>query len=144
MIHPTAFVPMDSTTEYQFGPGGALLNPGSFYGYYFTAVNLPHGATINKVVLYYFDNASDNIVLNLNAINLDVTAILPLASVTTIGAPPLSGVIEDTTITEHTIDNQSYAYWVEVQIPAGYGTNLTIRGIRIDYSYQVNLSLINK
>ncbi len=144
MLHPTAFVPMDSATEYQFGPGGVLLNSGSFNGYYVAAVNVPQGATINKVVLYYFDNASDNIVLTFNAINLDVTAILPLASVTTIGAPPLSGVIGDTTITEHTIDNQSYAYWVEVQIPAGYGTNLTIRGIRIDYSYPVNLPLINK
>ncbi len=146
MIHPTAFVPMYSTWEYSFGVGGgALYNPGSADSFYEAAVNLPHGAKITKVVAYYFDNSStvDTWVV-LAAVSMDEPDLVNLAYLATSGAEANNRVMEDTTISPDIIDNQSYAYWIEVGIPGGQATSLMIRGIRIDYSYPVNLPLINK
>ncbi len=146
MIHPTAFVPLHSDWEYSFGGGGgALFNPGSSGAYYEAAVNLPDGARVIKVVVYYYDNSSTkNIWVSLAAINLDDSSLPILAFLTTSGAESTYSMMEDTSISPDIIDNQSYAYWVEASIPYGQSTDLLIRGIRIDYSYQVNLSLINK
>jgi hypothetical protein len=145
MVHPTAFIPVNSTLEYQIGVGGYLYNPGSINSYYEAAVNLPHGAKVTKVVVYYLDNSStDDIWVGLAAIGMDIPDLSIMASLASTGADTTNRVMEDTTITLDTIDNQSYAYWIEVGIPGGQSTNLQIRGIRIDYSYPVNLPLVNK
>lgn len=146
MIHPTAFVPFQQTGEYAFNSaGGALYNPGTSGSYYEAAVNLPHGAKITKVVLYYVDNSSTyNIDIALLGMNMEVFGTPNLAYLITSGADPNNRVIEDTSISSDTIDNQSYVYWIEAHLSGGQSTNLQIRGIRIDYSYPVNLPLINK
>lgn len=146
MIHPTAFVPINSTREYSFSVGGgALFNPGSSYSHYEAAVNLPDGAKITKVVVYYLDNSStQNLLAILASVSMDTPDIFNMAYLTTAGADINNRVGIDTTITPDTINNQSYAYWLEVGIPGGQSTSLMIRGIRIDYSYPVSLPLINK
>ncbi|MEL7625394.1 MAG: hypothetical protein AAGU15_00865 [Anaerolineaceae bacterium] len=146
MIHPTAFVPMFSEWPYSFGiGGGALYNPGTAEYYYEAAVNLPHGAKITKVVVYYFDNsATSNIWVILAGISMDDYLLPNLAYLVTSGAEANNRVMEDTTISPDVIDNQSFAYWVEVGIPGNESSNLNLRGIRIDYEYPVSLPLINK
>ncbi|HPR34361.1 MAG TPA: hypothetical protein PKY64_01700 [Anaerolineaceae bacterium] len=144
MVHPTAFIPVNSSLEYGFASGGFLYNPGSIGSFYEAAVNLPHGAKITKLVLYYYDNSTQNMSLVLVGMGMDDSNLLFLADLTTSGAEENYRVVEDTTITSETINNQSYAYWIEVGIPASQGVNLMIRGIRIDYSYPVNLPLINR
>ncbi len=146
MIHPTAFVPMSSTGTYSFNiAGGGLYNPGTTNVFYEAPVNLPHGAKITKVVVYYIDNSTaSNMWVWLAVVGMDTSSITQMASLTTTGANVTNRVVEDTTITPDTIDNQSNAYWIEVSIPGNQGANLVIRGIRIDYSYPVNLPLINK
>ncbi len=144
MVHPTAFIPVNSSLEYGFVSGGFLYNPGSIGSYYEAAVNLPHGAKITKLVLYYYDNSTQNMSIVLAGMGMDDSNLLSLANFTTSGAEENYRVVEDTTITSETINNQSYAYWIEVGIPGSQGANLMIRGVRIDYSYPVNLPLINR
>lgn len=144
MVHPTAFVPMQSGWEYSFAFGGALYNPGSGGYIYGAAVNLPHGAKISKVAVYYYDNSLKNISVELATIAMDTVIKFQMAYLLTQGVDPSYRVMEDTSISPDIIDNQNYAYWIEVYIPGGESTGLTIRGIRIDYSYSVNLALINK
>ena len=146
MVHPTAFVPYLQTGEYSFaGGGGALYNPGSNSYAYEAAVNLPHGAKITKVVVYYYDNSStQDLWVALASINLDISIQNTMSFLSTSGADINKRVMEDTTISPDTVDNQSVAYWIEVYIPGNQSTNLIFRGVRIDYSYPVNLPLINK
>ncbi len=145
MIHPTAFIPMLSEWEYAFASGGALYNPATLGHYYEAALNLPHGAKITKVVVYYYDNSStSDLWAILAAISMDEPVLPNLATLSTSGAEANNRVMEDTTISPDIIDNQSYASWIEVGIPGGQATSLMIRGIRIDYSYPVSLPLINK
>lgn len=146
MIHPTAFVPMNSTLEYAFSIGGGYLyNPGTNLSYYEAAVNLPDGAKITKVVVYYYDNSSTTDLWALLAAKSMDEYDLPIpAYLASSGADGNNRVMEDTSISPDIIDNQSYAYWIEVSLPGDQGSNLLIRGIRIDYSYPVNLPLINK
>lgn len=146
MIHPTAFVPMYSTQEYAFNiGGGALYNTGSSDSYYEAAVNLPHGAKITKVVVYYYDNSpTKDVWVLLAAISMDDSILPAMAWFESSGADSNNRVMENTTISPDIIDNQSYAYWIEVGLPGGQSTNLMIRGIRIDFSYPVNLPLIKR
>ena len=146
MVHPTAFIPYQSIKDYAFaGGGGALYNPGTASSFYEAALNLPHGAKITKMVVYYYDNSStQNIKVTLAAISMDDSALPHLANLTTSGAVASNQVMEDTSISADIIDNQSYAYWIDLYIPGGQSTSLMIRGIRIDYSYPVNLPLINR
>lgn len=146
MIHPTAFIPMVSTWVYSFGVGGgALYNPGNDGSYYEAAVNLPHGAKVTKVVLYYVDNSTtEDIWMVLSAMSMDTIDLVNLAHLASSGADINNRVLEDTSILPNTIDNQSYAYWLEVGLAGGQSTNLRIRGVRIDFSYPLNLPLVTK
>ncbi|NLC14562.1 MAG: hypothetical protein GX768_11040 [Chloroflexi bacterium] len=145
MVHPSAFMPMDSTMQYSLTGGGALYNPGTNNSEFGVAVNLPHGAQITKVVLYYFDNSpTDNILFYFYATNLDTSEIFGLTTFGSTGADANNRVRTSTTITPDTIDNQSNAYWIYVTVPGSQYANLKIRGVRIDYSYQVNVPLVNK
>lgn len=142
MVHPTAFVPINSTTEHSFGGGGYIYNPGTTLSFYEAAVNLPDGAKITKVVVYYRDNSTANLEVTLAVIDMDTSSVSPMANIISAGASPTNQVLEDTTISPDTIDNQSNAYWIEAGLPGGQGSNLRIRGIRIDFSYPVNLPMI--
>lgn len=144
MVHPTAFIPMHSYWEYSIGIGGSLYNPGAGTSYYEAAVNLPNGAKITKVVVYYYDNSTQNMWVILAGINMDDSSLPILAFLETSGAAANNRVMESTSISPDIIDNQSYAYWLEVGIPGNQSSSLSIRGIRIDYLYPVNLPLINK
>lgn len=144
MVHPTAFVPFTSALEYSFSSGGYLYNPSSSPAYYEAAVNLPHGAKITKVVVYYKDESPGNLRASLAVVGMDTPGAWEMAVLSSEGSTAGFRVMEDTTITLDTVDNQSYAYWIEVYLPGGYQTLLTLRGIRIDYSYPVNLPLINR
>jgi hypothetical protein len=75
---------------------------------------------------------------------MDEYDLLNLARLDSSGANVNNRVMEDTSISPDIIDNQSYAYWIEVSLPGSQSTNLMIRGIRIDFSYPVSLPLINK
>ena len=145
MVHPSAFIPMDSTMQYSLTGGGALYNPGTINSYYEAAVNLPHGAKVTKVVVYYLDNSSTyDIWVAFAAIGMDIPNLSIMGYLTSTGADTTNRVMEDTTITPDTIDNQSIAYWIEVGLPGDQLADLRIRGVRIDYNYAVDLPLINK
>lgn len=144
MIHPTAFIPISSTGEWSFGSGGYLYNPGSLLSYYEAAVNLPSGASITKFVLYYYDDSTSDLWAVLAKYDVDTNQTSVLANVDSTGASADNRTIEYSLVPPPVVDNQSNAYWLEVSLPGNEGSNLEIRGIRIDYSYPVSLPLINK
>ena len=144
MVHPVAFLPLDSYEQRGIGSGGVLYNPTPEGAYYHIDVNLPHRATINKIVLYYFDNTIATIeVLMARSSPEDSTSSI-VGSLSSEGENLFPSVYETTSLTYNVVDNQRYGYFLQVYLPGGYGSDLNIGGIRIDYSYPVNLPLINK
>ena len=112
---------------------------------FYAPVSLPQGATINKFILYYGDNETVlGIGGRLARIALPGNAAVELANVNSNSnvnslAP---NYVETTNIINPVVDNQSYAYFVQVILPAS--DNLVVNGFRIDYNFPTSLPLIMK
>lgn len=142
MVNPSAFNPIDSSTQWSFGTGGYLYNPGTSQGIYMAAVNLPHGAILTKMVVHYYDNSANKLTVVMakyNLVNQLTNVFLQFNS---------SGAIADYQVAEiftppgTAVDNQNNSYWIEVALPGNAGNVLQIQAIRVDYSYPVNLPMI--
>ena len=146
MVHPFAFNPLDMAYEWDNGVGGFLFNPGAEQAYYGASVNLPHGAVITKFVVYYYDSANINLFAQLIRLNLDNDQYTVLSEFVSSGIAWENrvGEVGLFSTVDPVVDNQSNAYRVEFGLPGGVDSTLGIRGIRIDYSYPVNLPMINK
>ena len=122
-----------------------LTNLSSIAKTFYAPVSLPQGATINKFILYYFDNAALLSVEGaLGRIAFPGVSFVELAHVNSNSRidSPASNYVETTNINNPVIDNQSYAYYVRVKLPAT--VNVNVNGFRIDYNFPINLPVIMK
>ena len=145
LIQPaSAFRPQSSSTEFLIS-ASYLLNLTNPSASFIAPVSLPQGATINKFILYYQDN--DTVVGvegRLSRIALPGAAAVELANVNSnSNVNSLTpNYVETTNIINPVVDNQSYAYFVQVILPASI--NLVVNGFRLDYTFPINLPLIMK
>lgn len=138
------FVPSDWLLPPAFD-GTLLYNPSpALYSYFMAPAHLPNGAVINKMVVYYLDNANPNIDLQVwlkycpLAMDECVTVIYGVSA----HADPSYRIMEASPGIATTVDLQSNSYLVQIYLPPG--TTVGITGIRIDYSYPAMLPLIQK
>lgn len=142
-VGPHAFKPILQTTSFSYIFGHLINttnNPASFVA----PVNLPHGATITQLVLYYLDNGTSAITVELRSYPLDASStFIYVAQMTTSEASSLSrNLVVNTFVNGNLIDNQSNFYFVTLQLPSGF--DYMLFGFRIDYNYPTNLPLIVK
>jgi hypothetical protein len=143
-----AFKPDSSDGGYTYW-GGRLVNTGASQDTYMAEVTLPNGATVNRFVVFFYDNHS--------TVDYNLTAVLRRYSLATFDSETMAQVassdnideiryVQTTSITSPVIDQQSYTYAVEVLLPVDsiMYTELFLRGVRIDYGYPVNLPLVRK
>jgi hypothetical protein len=121
-----------------------LYNTGSSTAAFYAPVQLPQGATITQVVLYFVDNGTSDIIAYLLSYPLDGPIDLTeMMYITTSGASPNSRTLIGNTFPNGSvIDNQSNFYIISVGLPPT--SNYAIGGVRIDYSFPINLPLIMK
>lgn len=142
MIHPYQFRLRYSNQPWQF-LFSYLYNPSSNeYSYMAAPLNLPHGATITQLTLYYKDNSPKNMSIRLKAYsgNLEAT----MAGIYTDEEENIIQSVFDNTVNFSVVDNQNYSYALELDFEPGGSTNLFLTNVRIDYAYNSNLPLINK
>lgn len=110
----------DTTTVTYNNDVGRVTNDVAGNTTFTAAVNLPNGAVVTHCVVFGSD-ATTNWVLQRNTLQNPGTAIsMANSTVET----------EDDTITEPTIDNVTFGYWIQVTI----GQSDTIEGARIKYT----------
>jgi len=143
MLTAYDFQPRSMDSDWRYFNGRELYNPGVTTGYYYAPVHLPDGATINKVVLYYFDNDETNLQLSLFRLEAGGTTVASLAAITPTGDPGYSHDF-DTSISDAYIDLANYPYALGLVIPAGGGDLLTVLQVRIDYEYPTFLPTVRK
>lgn len=106
-------------------------------------VNLPHGATITQLTVYFMDSIEGS--------NLEVTLYRSfsngessyMAYVNSDTGALSVGSNFTTSILDPKVDNRQYSYFIQVIIPEkGYDLRLT--NVRIDYEYTVSAPLIMK
>jgi len=140
-LHAAAFRPYASTTSWAFFDD-ELYNPGGTDSDLQAEVSLPNGATINKLVVYYWDDCgSGDMTVRLERSAASGDAKHPLAQASTSGTVSGYRYAEDSIIDWPVVDLQSYAYRVIVLIPQGCGDHLTLESVRIDYGYGVSLPI---
>ncbi len=100
------------------------------HGVYVAQVNLPHGAVVNKLSLYYHDNDAHQINLYLERTYNDTGDEMAW----TYSVDPVNKV-DDTSISYNTIDNLNYTYWAYVELPP---TNLELWAVTIEYTPPVH------
>jgi hypothetical protein len=120
----------------------AIFNPGSSGHWFDAPLFLPKGATVTKLVAYYYDNSTSDMSAYLMVCPLDNQGCNTMANVGSSGAVDASRTSEDTTINFALIDTSLYSYMIEMSL--GPGVALRVRGLRIDYAYNSALPVIVK
>ncbi len=136
------FHPLTPLMEWVYTGGGWLWNPhATSTGGYVASLALPHGATVTKFVVYYFDDSVEHDVqANLVKNGLDGSGSLNMASVQSSGTALAPGCMEDTTILYPIVNAQSNSYSAYVSLPPDMDGALI--AVRIDYTYNANLPVI--
>ena len=121
-VPPAAFVPVDSnwrvlTTNY-------LANYETFIVTCFGSVQLPQGATVTNITVYWRDIGTQAVMTRLRRYNL--TGFTEMAYIESTGDFGFGSSYDDT-IDSETIDNSKYYYYMDVGIP----TSVT----HLDYQY---------
>ncbi|MBN2550256.1 MAG: hypothetical protein JXB15_13920 [Anaerolineales bacterium] len=128
--------------EYSYA-GSKLQNPGAEPRYFVAGVQLPHGATVTKFVVFYLD-ATDfyDFTAALVVGGFDVDTFSQMATVSPSGSDPNIRYIQDASIDFSTVDNQTRHYAVQVWMPPT--TQISLIAVRIDYQYASSLPLVAK
>jgi len=147
MVPASAFVPKSDNIVYSRPDGTSLFASTSSApdGNFDAPVFLPQGATVTKVVMYYYDNDSNRTMsLHLLKFPLPGDTSITMAYITSADSQ-VPFYAEDTTIQENPIDNQAYAYALHINmLGASPGLIHTFKGARIDYSYPTYLPAIQR
>lgn len=143
-IHPAGLHVRTASSTWAYSGEFELYSTSSSGIYASAPVYLPDGAVVNKFTFYYYDGtASYYTGAYLTRTMLSGQIGNDMATVYSSGSAGY-GYGSDTTIVNPTIDNQNYAYFVDIFIPGGNGTNLRVTGLRIDYGYSTFMPMIMK
>ncbi len=137
------FRPYIPSLSYSFSSGG-IQNTGASLAYFIAPFQIPNGATINKMVVYYFDQDAGA------TKDLEVELLeLPLGSgvgvmATFMSSGSLSGPVygETTTILDPLVNLSINSYAIQVGLPASI--NVLLTAVRIDYVFQTSLPLVTR
>lgn len=149
-IHPSAFQPKSSSSSYDFWGFGVgiseLYNSASSKGYYLAPVDIPDHATINKMVVYFFDQVIDDLHIRvaLHQCDIGYGGCTEIGLVTTGVGPDYEGYgfTEDLVITNQPVDLQTKSYVLYLEIPGGQYTLLTLVNVRLDFSYPLYMPTV--
>ena len=112
--------------------GGALGDA----GYMYAPVSLPDGAIVSEVVFYVYDNDNGEEVtgeMYRQTFGASASTQMALTGGSGVAAQPASTSISDVTITNSTIDNSSYSYYLRFNTEEN-NNQLRVYGARIRYT----------
>ena len=133
LIMPMRFDTFSSDTQFAFALGGRYVTGGTqAFG---AQLDLPQGAKLQEVTLFYVDNAAGAIDLTLYESTPDGVSSTPLASADTAGADSPS--IRSISLSGAPIalaDNAQRTLHIEINLPTATA-NHRVHGLRVGYSY---------
>lgn len=132
-INPSAFTVEESNDNFQkiLGSGHAFISAG--FGGLSAPVNLPDGATVLRVDVWYVDESTENLTLRLrrsphaSVNNQDLSAILPTGSAAGVRSA------SDTSINFNPITNTTHSYYFRAFSSNWTGVNMGIKAVLITY-----------
>jgi hypothetical protein len=134
------FVPESNNVEYSRGLT-SVYSMDVVDTVFYAPVNLSNGATINQLVLYYFDNSDSDFSVTLYGYDFSQQFVEVIKLVSSSGSDGM-GFVSQSLSAE--VSNQFNTYFLKAEFPANAGDQLKLISLRIDYGYSSYLSLINK
>jgi hypothetical protein len=92
--------------------GGYITGTAASYGCVMAPVNLPNGATIDRICATIYDNSSSHLQLNLWRVHYSTGATTLMATVETTGTSTNVYTECDSSVLEPLVDYPTYAYYV--------------------------------
>lgn len=138
-IPASEFQPRSSGTGYGYAGLGYIYRS-SGTDFFWAPVNLPNGALVNGVRLYYYDNSASNITMWFTRYYGDTSPSLEgIGSFTSTGTP---GNTSDYMTLNHTIDlrdpSGNATHYVIVINPATTDSSIRFKGVRVFWHRQVS------
>ena len=143
-INGGTFTPTLSTSMSWGVLDGEIYNTDKIFDAGFVApVMLPQGAKVLKLVAYYSDTTTLDLEVGLYRKPLGAQQTMAFVKSTGTGG---YGYGVDDSINFATVDNQQFSYFAKALIPAWTVDkfDLSLVGIRVDYSYPEYLPLVSK
>ena len=132
-IPAAAFVPQYNYDAETYNGGSIVRTLSGSYDIFNAPVQLPHGATVTKMTVYWYDNyAGDNGTIALRRSSFSLFP-LTMAEVTTSGSGG-NGSGVDSTIDYAQIDNSQYTYYLTAQLPTDGTDYVGLYGVVIEYT----------
>ena len=135
------FIPIDSNVKYAYSsnPSGIYRTNATVYSWFHAGFQLPAGAIVDYLELNVCDSTpTGNISAYVHSVNsAGIFAVLGSFSNATGIAETPGCVVRTLTLTPFTVDNNAYAYNIEISLTES-GTGLMIIGARIGYKLQVS------
>jgi hypothetical protein len=146
-IPAAAFVPRSSIVEWAVGFPGYLYSTNAFQTIFWAPVNLPTGAHVTDMILYYDDTAvSDDITATLRTYsgftdgNVAATDIASVSSSGSGGKNIASTSVDHTVRNDNIFDNGMYV----IDIFTGtFGSSLKFKGVDLRWNRQVSAAPLN-
>ena len=108
---------------------------GATYRHFFAPVHLPQGAQISSVVVYYKDNCSGSVNIQLERRNMYTLTVQEMAEWDTEGEVDGLRNYKITPVLYWTINNEGYCYWVYLYFnDSSAGEDLIIYGVKLNYN----------
>ena len=116
--------------------GWTLYNHvGATYRYFFAPVHLPQGAQVTSVVVYYEDDSTGYIEVDLTRRNMYSLTVQDMTDWATTGDTPGLRNTKISPVLYWTINNEGYVYFVYIYYSdADAGSDLSIYGVKINYN----------
>ncbi len=124
--------------------GVGIYNTSGSSANFETQLHLPHGVTIQKVVIYFYDNNETyDLSADFNYHSYSTWGTYKFAEVNSSGASSAVRYVEAVPSSPYTyVDSASQEYMVEVSLPPS--SSVILFAVRVDYSHTSSLPLILK
>lgn len=122
----------------------SIYNPGTVSGYFEAPVELPKGATIEQIVIFFEDSSTSTLTVSLYACPFDTAGCNAMVSVSSSTTPAfaIQNAVSTGPVTSPVVDPQSFTYLAQAYLPPT--STAKLYGVRIDYTYPTVLPVVMK
>lgn len=142
-LNGLSFRTFSANTSYTYVGACLYYSGGSSFDYFAAPIQVPNGATLSQVVVYYKDgDAGHDLQLLLQRIPLGESTGDTLATVVSSGSVAGPRIASTAVISSPLVDLSANSYLLQASLPASSGVELC--GVRVDYDYPVALPVVGK
>jgi hypothetical protein len=128
-----AFHAMDNDAEFSMSGGYLHVASTSTYKWFTAPVYLPEGAGITKMEVRAYSNGAESFTVSLWRRNMYSNTEQQMASVTVTNTAGVWTTFTDSTISNWTVSNGGYGYYVCIDWESALGSNYRIEGVKLQY-----------